>query len=182
MSNILTSILIKATASGLLLLSTVTAAADGVMVVQESAWARATPPGSTTTAIYLTLMNHGSANVDLTSVTADISDKVELHTHINTDGTMKMQQVSAITIPTGGEASLKPHGDHIMVFNLQEPLVAGKEVKVELSFNDGNKKTLTIPVHKESPMAGEDTMQHDEQHEPMKKNHTDDAHQHDKAS
>lgn len=174
-------------AASLLLLSTVSTATDGIMAVQDSAWARATPPGSNTTAIYLTLMNHSDTDIDLTSVSADISDRVELHTHMNHDGMMKMQEVSSITVPADGQASLKPHGDHIMVFNLLEQLKAGKEVSLELTFNDGNTMTLAIPVHKESPMSGDepmnhDGMQHDGEHKHMKKNESDDSHQHDTAS
>ncbi len=185
MNKLISSALI--TAISLLLLSTVSTATDGIMVAEDSAWVRATPPGSKTTAIYLTLMNHSNTDIDLTKVSVDVSDRVELHTHTNHDGMMKMQEISSITVPADGQASLEPHGDHIMVFNLQEPLKAGKEVSLELTFNDGNTMTLAIPVHKESPVSGDkptnhDGMQHHGEHKDMKKNESDDSHQHDPAS
>lgn len=144
----------------LLLFGSLTSASEGIMISEESAWARATPPGSKTTAIYLTVMNHSGADISLTAATANISERVELHTHINNDGMMKMQQVVSIVVPAGGQAQLKPHGDHIMVFNLQDQLKQGELVSVELTFDNGQTQNLQVPVRKEPPSAN-NTMDHD---------------------
>lgn len=144
----------------LLLFGTITSATDGIMVAETNAWARATPPGSKTTAIYLTLMNHSDSNISLTAVTANISDRVELHTHANEDGLMKMQQVNSITIPAGGQTHLKPHGDHIMVFDLQKPLETGKAVSLELTFDNGSTQTLSVPVFKTAPTPSQNSEEH----------------------
>lgn len=134
------------------------------MIAQGSAWARATPPGSTTTAIYFTLLNHSDSDISLTSASADISDRLELHTHISNDGMMKMQQVNSIIVPARGQATLKPHGDHVMVFNLAEQLENGKEVSVELTFSDNTTLNLTIPVHKEAPTGDASIQQEHHKH------------------
>lgn len=180
-------LLVLTSTVSLFLLCTISAANDSIMIPAESAWARATPPGSSTTAIYLTLMNHSGSDIGLTAVNADISDRLELHTHVNKEGMMKMQQVTSIIIPAGSQAELRPHGDHIMVFNLKKQLKPDEEISVELTFDDGNTTTVTIPVHKESPMSGDDSMdhsemQHDGKHKHMKNKDTDDVHQHDKTS
>ena len=128
-------------------------ASDGIMIPETSGWARSTPPGVTTTAIYLTVMNHGSKDINLLSVESDISSKIELHTHKHEDGVMKMQQVASIAIAAGDQTELKPHAEHIMVFNLNRALETGERVTVELKFDDGKTHTVEVPVLKEAPDA-----------------------------
>jgi len=135
----------------LVALGTAATAADGIMILEKSAWARATPPGSTTTAIYLTLMNRSESDISLSAVSVDISDRAELHTNTNQDGMMKMRQVKSITVPADGQAALKPHGDHIMVFDLKEQLKSDTSVHVELVFDNGETRALTIPVLRNTP-------------------------------
>lgn len=157
------------TAAGLLLLSAGATASDGIMVPDNSAWVRATPPGSSTTAVYLTLMNHTDSDVNLTSASIDMSDRVELHTVTNEDGLMKMQEITSITIPAGGQAELKPGAEHIMVFNLTEQLKTGTEVDVELTFDNGDTETLTVPVKKGDVMPAGHSMKHEEHDHKKKK-------------
>jgi len=128
-------------------------AGDGIMIPENSAWVRSTPPGVTTTAIYLTVMNHGSKEINLLSVESDISPRLELHTHTEKDGLMKMQQVESIAIAAGEQTKLKPHAEHIMVFDLNKSLEAGDLVTVELAFDDGKKHTIEVPVLKTAPDA-----------------------------
>lgn len=147
----------------LALLGNIAFASDSVMVVEDSAWARATPPGATTTAIYLTVMNHSSDDINLTAANSDISDRLELHTHKSENGMMKMLQVESISVAAGEQTALKPHAEHIMVFNLAKPLKEGEQVNVELTFDDGNTLTLTVPVNKNSPESHAGHMKHDMQ-------------------
>lgn len=139
-------------------------------VTADTAWARATPPGSTTTAIYLSLENHGTQVMELVSASSDISERIELHTHKMEEGVMKMLQVKTITVPAGENAHLKPHGDHIMVFNLTDSLAEGQHVNVTLRFENDQNLTLAVPVLKESPVADENHMQHGDKHS-KKENH-----------
>lgn len=122
-------------------------------ITATDAWTRETPPGVSTTAIYLTLKNKTAKAVRLIAVASDSSDRLELHTHKMQDGMMKMQQIEAITIPAGAEIALMPHGDHIMVFNLDVALKEGEVVSVELSFDNGQILSVDAPVHKQPPGA-----------------------------
>jgi len=133
-------------------------AADNIIVAEDSAWVRATPPGVSTTAIYLTLNNAGATDIKLTAATSDISERVELHTHKHVDGVMKMQQVEFIAVPEKDKAALAPHGDHIMVFNLDQTLKPGDMVSLTLTFDDGSERVIEVPVRKEAPSG--DHMQH----------------------
>ena len=132
--------------------------ADNVSVAEHSAWVRATPPGSSTTAIYLTLSNSGSADIKLMAAASDISERIELHTHKHVDGLMKMQQVESIVVPPNDKAELAPHGDHIMVFNLDSALKPGETVELTLKFDNGSEQVIEVPVRKEGP--SDKNMQH----------------------
>jgi len=155
--------------ASLVLLGNAALAADGIMIPENSAWVRATPPGVTTTAIYLTVMNHGSSDISLLSAASEISPKIELHTHKHEDGVMKMQQVESIAIAAGEQTSLKPHAEHIMVFNLNKSLEAGDQITVELAFDNGKTHTIEVPVLKESPNADAKHVNHKEHNNHKKK-------------
>ncbi|MDP1590841.1 MAG: copper chaperone PCu(A)C, partial [Prosthecobacter sp.] len=47
---------------------------------------------------------------------------------------MKMRRVDAIDLKEGASHVLKPMGDHIMFFDLKQPLKEGDLVKIELTF------------------------------------------------
>lgn len=130
-----------------------TFASDQLVIAENSAWVRATPPGTSATAIYMTVMNHSSADISLLKASSDISERLELHTHEHVDGMMKMQQVDSIAIAAGGKTELKPHAEHIMVFNLEEPLKPGDIVTLALTFSNGKTHTLEVPVLKQAPNA-----------------------------
>lgn len=114
-------------------------------ITAEDAWARATPPGARTGAIYLTLVNVGEADA-LVGAETDAAERAELHTHVHEDGMMSMRQVHSIEIPGKGSAALEPHGDHVMLFGLRGPLVAGDSVRLTLDFEAGESLTLDVPV------------------------------------
>ncbi|MEE4174430.1 MAG: copper chaperone PCu(A)C [Xanthomonadales bacterium] len=120
----------------------VTALAD---IAVEDAWARATPPGARTGAVYLTLVNDGKTDA-LVAAATDAADRAELHTHVHENGMMAMREVGAIELPPGGEARLKPHGDHVMLFGLRGPLVAGETISLTLEFASAEPLTVEIPV------------------------------------
>lgn len=127
----------------LLVAFSASAASSGVEV--SEAWARATPPGAKTAAIYLTLSNTGET-ASLVAASTPVAERAELHTHKHEDGMMRMEQVPAIEIPAGGEARLKPHGDHVMLFGLRQGLTPGERVSLTLEFDDGRTLELEVPV------------------------------------
>lgn len=133
---------LKASLALLLAAFTVIPAAVAEVSV-EDAWARATPPGARTGAVYFTLSNDGAA-MSLVAAATPAAGRAELHTHVHENGMMAMRQVEAIEVPANGEARLAPHGDHVMLFGLPAPLVAGEQLQLTLEFETG--ETLTVPV------------------------------------
>ena len=119
-------------------------------ITVKDAWARATPPGARTGAIYLTLVNDSSAR-RLVGAATDVAERAELHTHVHENGMMAMRQVAAIEVPAGGEARLAPHGDHVMLFGLRGSLAVGDTLSLTLAFETGEPLTVEVPVRDGRP-------------------------------
>lgn len=114
-------------------LPTVALAHDGVTI--REAYARTTNPQ--TGAVFMIVENHRQVECRLTGVTSDEAEKVELHTHAEEDGVMRMQKIEGgIAIPAGGEHALARGGDHVMLMGLKAPLAPGDIVTLTLDFGD----------------------------------------------
>ena len=118
----------------------------GDSVTVDDAWVKAADSGMS--AAFGDLTNTGSQDVTVVSVTSPASTALELHETVeNESGAMVMREKQdGFTIPAGGELLLEPGGNHIMLMDLTEPLVAGEEVTVTLTFSDDSTFELTAPV------------------------------------
>jgi len=121
-------------------------AADHVDVIDP--YARAMPPVVPNSGAFLTLQNGARTPHRLVSASSSAAKTVELHTHINDNGVMRMRRVDGIDIPANGVAELKPGGLHIMLIGLHEPLTPDNEITLELTYQDGSSETVTAPVRK----------------------------------
>lgn len=109
--------------------------AGDIMLIQP--WTRATPPGATTGAGYLTVMNHGSTPDTLLGGFTSAAAKLEIHQTSMTGGVITMRPApDGVTIPPGATVTLKPEGGgyHIMLTGLKEPLKAGTHLPATLNF------------------------------------------------
>lgn len=113
-------------------------------------WARATPPGATTSAIYMTIGNHTNAALKLIAVKSNFTNRIEIHNTTMKDGMMQMRQIDGIDIEKMATVELKPHGMHMMLFDLKAPLKEGTEISLELIFNDGKAMSVEVPVMKQA--------------------------------
>ena len=147
--------------SSALLLASHIAFAD---VNVESAYARAVPPGQFNSAAFMQLKNTGTQDISLIEASSDVAKNVELHTHIQDDGVMRMRQVDKIDLPAGAPVSLQPGGMHIMLIGLTQNLTAGENINLSLKFSDGTQQALHIPVEAIMPMGNMDTMMHKQNH------------------
>lgn len=106
------------------------------MTISHS-WARATAPSASNGAVFSTIANASTSADELTSasVAVAIADHTELHAHTKgADGVMRMAPVTAIAVPAGGSAVLKPGGFHIMLLGLKKPLIEGQQIALTLTF------------------------------------------------
>jgi len=142
---------LTAIAAGLLISSTVVAADVDV----TNAYARATAPGQMNSAAFMQLVNKGEAT-QVISASSPAAKVVELHTHQHDQGVMRMRKIDAIELPANATTELAPGGLHIMLIGLPEALQEGTSIELTLNFDDGDTRTLEVPVQQVMP-AG---MQH----------------------
>ena len=112
----------------------------------EGAYVRHMPPTQSVTGAFMKLKNSSDQAATLVSAESNVSEKVELHTHIHDNGMMRMRQVERIDIPAHGETALQPGGFHIMLIGLTQPLEMGQMVSLELKFADGSSEQVQAEV------------------------------------
>lgn len=125
-------------------LNTFAAQADHIKA--ENPFAREVPPGAPASASFMTLHNDSSDNIDVVAAHSEVAKTIELHTHTNDGGVMRMRQIPKISVPANGTTELKPGGLHIMLIGPHNPIKVGQTVTVELEFADGSRKTVDMPV------------------------------------
>lgn len=123
-----------ALAAALLAVAPVRAQTPEVAVTE--AWARATPPGASVGAAYVTLMS--PAGDTLLSASSPAAARVEVH-EMRMDGSvMRMRELSGgMALPPGQAVTLQPGGLHIMMIGLKGPLKPGDTVPLHLVFQSG---------------------------------------------
>ena len=118
-------------------------AADAPTVTD--AWARATPPGTSVGAAYMTIQ--GGQRADrLVDASSDRAAMVHLHSVEEQDGVAKMRAIEAVEIPAGQLVRLAPKSTHVMLMGLDGPLVAGQTFVVILRFAEAGEVPVTVTV------------------------------------
>jgi len=140
---------------GTLLTSTTAFAAD---VTVTEPYARAVPPGQPNSAVFMHLNNQGSDALKLVAASSPAAKVVELHTHTNDQGVMKMRRIDAIDLPTTTDVELRPGGLHVMLIGLTQDLNIGDEIELTLTYSDGDHASIKVPVKEVMPMGQQ--MQH----------------------
>jgi len=159
------SIRIAACVLATLIAAPVLASSAAESISANEPYVRMVPPGMTVSGAFMVLKNVDSMDHKLVKAESPVAKAVELHTHTNEGGVMKMRPVKDIEIKTKGEAVLKPGGLHVMLIGLKQDLKEGDNVAITLTFEDGSNKKIEAPVRKiQTEMKME--MKHD--HEGMK--------------
>ena len=121
------------------------AAWAGDAPVVSDAWARATPPGTTVGAAYMTIQGGKQAD-RLVGASCDRAAMAHLHAVEEQDGVAKMRAIDAIEIPAGQRVALAPKSTHIMLMGLDGPLVAGQTIVVTLRFAASGEQPVKVSV------------------------------------
>ncbi len=114
-------------------------------ILIEGAYARPALKTQLNSILYMQITNHGS-DAALVSASTDAAKIVELHTHENDNGVMRMRRIDKIDLPAGRAIMLKPGGMHVMFIGLNRDLNLDSTVEVILEFSDGSKKSVVAPV------------------------------------
>lgn len=129
----------------------------GGSITAADAWARAMPPGTTTSAVYMKLTNATGADDALLSVSTPATATAEIHEVSLVSaapmespgmggGMMGMHPIEKLPLPAGQTVELKPGSFHIMLVDVPEPLKDGSTIEVTLTFENAPPITLTVPV------------------------------------
>ena len=122
-------------------------------ITVSAPWARASAGMARAGAAFMTIQNTGAGD-RLIAASADVSARVELHTHmLSADGVMQMRQVEGgIDVDADAETLLEPGGLHVMFMGLQAPFQQGESFPLTLTFE--NAGDVTVEVEVLSPTAG----------------------------
>jgi len=131
--------------SALLAILALPAVADDIMVMDP--YARVSRPGGPTGAIFMVLHNMGDTEDRLIAAQTPVAQLVQIHTHIEDNGVMKMRKIEGgIPLPAGGMHELARGGDHVMLMGITENLIDGTTIPLTLTFEVAGDVTLEVPV------------------------------------
>lgn len=121
------------------------------------AWVRATMPGQKVSGAYMQIRSDVDAR--LVGAASPAVPRVEVH-EMKMDGdVMRMREVKAVDLPKGRTVTLEPGGFHIMLLNLQKPIVAGDAIPLTLVVESGGRKQ-TVAVKAMARAMSHQPMQH----------------------
>ena len=119
----------------------------------KGAWIPLPPKGMTNAAAYMTLINGGQFTDRLLGAACNCAARVELHEMSTAGGVMRMRPAAGIVLPPVGQVTLAPHGEHLMLTGLKQPLRAGQPVPITLQFEHAGKVTVEALV-RSPPLGG----------------------------
>ena len=121
------------------------ALAEGIEV--HNAFARIARPGGPTGAVFMELRNTSDSADRLLAATSPVAELVQLHTHIDDQGVMRMRQIEdGIPLPPDATHSLARGGDHIMLMGLTDTFQNGQTIPLTLIFETSGKIALSVPI------------------------------------
>ncbi|TDT75096.1 hypothetical protein BDE40_1822 [Litoreibacter halocynthiae] len=142
-------------------LSTAAFAGDMAFKVTDS-YARSASANAKTGAAFITLMNMSDSDDRLIGAASPAAKRVELHTHLESDGIMKMVHVEeGFPVAAGEMIEMERGGKHVMMMGLNGSLEQGAMVSVTLTFEKAGDMEVMVPVDLErKPMKGHGMMKH----------------------
>ena len=110
-------------------------------------YARSASPMAKSGAAFMVIRNTGDAGDRLIGVDSPAAQKVELHTHREEDGVMRMIHVEeGFALPAGGEIRMQRGGHHVMMMGLTAPFEQGETIPLTLIFETSGEISLDVPV------------------------------------
>lgn len=134
----------KHLALALALFGAATVAQADVITVSDP-WVRGTVPAQRATGAFMRLQ--ADQDLRLVAASSPVAGVAEIHEMVMQDNVMKMRRVDGIALGKGKPLELKPGGYHVMLMDLKQPLKAGEQVPLTLTFEGAAKgKTITKQV------------------------------------
>ncbi len=127
----------------------------------RDAWIPEAPPVAAVLAAYMTLVNHGSSTLRLSTITSPDFATVEIHQTVTEGGMSRMRKLDELVLYAGDDVHLRPGGIHLMLIKPARPLRHGDMVRLRLQLDDGDSLEVRVPVRAD---ADEATMPHHDHH------------------
>ncbi|MCF8778206.1 copper chaperone PCu(A)C [Vibrio sp. IRLE0018] len=112
---------------------------------------QATIPGIKVSSGYLTLINTSDQEIVITGVSTDAAKHTELHRMFLRDNRMAMRKVEQVVVPANGRFEFAPDGFHLMLTHLNQRLVEGDIISVQLMEQNGTLHTVEFAVVEMKP-------------------------------
>lgn len=118
-------------------------------------FARATPPGAKTGAVFFTVYNTRNEGDRLVRASTPIASGAVIHQMVTEGGVMKMRAVPSVEVRPGGRLELTPNGYHLMLVDLKQPLKAGEKFPLTLTFLHAGSILVSVSVEEMAALPGE---------------------------
>lgn len=126
-------------------------------IVIDAPYARSSSPSAQVGAAFMVIKNTGDEDDRLISASTEAARRVELHTHVMTDGIAKMMEVpEGFVIPANGETLLERGGYHVMMMGLTAPFVQDETITINLTFEKAGVVALEVPIDSQRMGGGMD--------------------------
>jgi copper(I)-binding protein len=90
---------------------------------------------------YFEIINHGEQPVTLVGAESPVARRIEIHTHIDDGGMMRMRPLPELPLPTGERVVFAPGGHHLMIQGVES--IPERAIDVTLHFADA--PSVTVP-------------------------------------
>ncbi|MGR3724321.1 copper chaperone PCu(A)C [Abyssibius alkaniclasticus] len=113
----------------------------------ENAWTHANSEIGGAAGVYFSLTNVGAKTIELIGARADFASIETLHkTDIDTKGVPRMSAVPELKVAPGATVQLQPDGLHVMLIDLELPLVEGETLSLRLKFEEGEDVLVAVSI------------------------------------
>jgi len=138
---------LKSTAFAALTAVSLAVPALAQQIAIDAPYARSASPAAKTGAAFMVIRNTGDTDDRLIGASSPAAKMVQLHTHREEDGVMRMLHVAeGFALPAGGEIVMARGGHHVMFMGLTAPFEQGKTVPLTLVFETAGERVIEVPV------------------------------------
>ena len=119
----------------------------------EGAWVRATVAGQKSTGAFMRITARSATR--LVGVSSPVAGVAEVHEMKMNGNVMTMRELPALDLPAGKAVDFKSGGYHIMLMDLNQPLLPGSTVPLTLKLRDAggveSRVEMVAPVARVAP-------------------------------
>lgn len=138
---------LKSTALAALAAFTMASPALAQQIEVHDPYARSASPGAKSGAAFMVIRNQGDADDRLIGASSPAAKLIQLHTHREADGVMRMVHVEeGFALPADGEIVMERGGDHVMFMGLTAPFEQGETIPLTLVFEKSGEQVIDVPV------------------------------------